>query len=639
MPAVPESHGAAAARRYGAGGARKEAALGFPSVYGVAIPAPVRSGASSQEGMRKLLECTHAWLCSRAVGDTNLLHRGGLDGLAFAQCAAGAFLAAGGVGQPEWRRKALRIHRLFVARNLSPGGCADLLAMALFAHALGSGTGGMIALLCSGQGTQHREMFRLSGEAAGASSIFAAAERVLGVDPRDFVALATDSAMHANRAAQVLCVTQALAARALLTHTIPDRHIVAGYSVGEVAAWGVGGLLGPDQAIELASVRAEIMSRASNVGDGLASVRGLRYETVERLAHEMQAKIAIVNPNDTFVVGGSEAAVRNFCEAALAAGARHAASLPVHRSFAYSTARRSRRASPGGDSGTSSGRSAGRRTPPQRTRWGCRLRAETGADALARAIGTRLHWSNCLDAALERGASLFVELGPGRALAEMASAAHPHVPARSLDDFRSRAGLLSWIGRGRRQAALISADPGRHRRYLPRGRPLTLSIILSIIIVRRLTVFAARRRILGADRAISMKKSVERILTTHVGSLPRSADLLSLLDALEKRQRVDRAEFRREVGASLAAIIRSQADAGIDVASDGELPRIGFSMYVKDRMSGFGGVAKRGTVTDFAKIPGLCGPDVEAHEHQRFRVGVCRADARVHRPRSSMTRP
>jgi [acyl-carrier-protein] S-malonyltransferase len=75
----------------------------------------------------------------------------------------------------------------------------------------------------------------------------------------------------------------------LLADIIPDRHIVAGYSGGEVAAWGVGGLLSPDQAISLASVRAEIMSRASGAGDGLASVRGLVYETVERLAHETQA--------------------------------------------------------------------------------------------------------------------------------------------------------------------------------------------------------------------------------------------------------------------------------------------------------------------------------------------------------------
>jgi triphosphoribosyl-dephospho-CoA synthase len=138
MAAVPESHGAGAARRYGAGGARKEAACGFPSVYGVAIPA-LLAGRRLARGDAEAAR-VHACLALIAgVGDTNLLHRGGLDGLAFAQRVAGAFLAAGGVGQPGWHRKALRVHEMFVARNLSPGGCADLLAMALFAHALGRG--------------------------------------------------------------------------------------------------------------------------------------------------------------------------------------------------------------------------------------------------------------------------------------------------------------------------------------------------------------------------------------------------------------------------------------------------------------------------------------------------------------------
>ena len=50
-------------------------------------------------------------------------------------------------------------------------------------------------------------------------------------------------------------------------------------------------------------------------------------------------------------------------------------------------------------------------------------------------------------------------------------------------------------------------------------------------------------------------------------------------------------------------IVRKQVEVGIDVAGDGELPRIGLSFYVKDRMSGFGGVVQRGTVTDFAKFP------------------------------------
>jgi triphosphoribosyl-dephospho-CoA synthase len=141
MPSAPDSHGSRAARRYGAGGARKEAALGFPSVYGVAIPA-LAVGRELAGGDAEAAR-THACLALiAAVDDTNLLHRGGSEGLAFAQRIAGAFLASGGVGQPGWRRKALRIHAMFVARNLSPGGCADLLAMALFALAVGSGPGG-----------------------------------------------------------------------------------------------------------------------------------------------------------------------------------------------------------------------------------------------------------------------------------------------------------------------------------------------------------------------------------------------------------------------------------------------------------------------------------------------------------------
>lgn len=304
----------------------------------------------------------------------------------------------------------------------------------------------MIALLCSGQGTQHREMFRLTGELAGASRIFAGAERALGVDPRDFVRAATDSALYANRAAQILCVTQALAARALLADIIPRRHIVAGYSVGEVAGWGVGGLLDPEQAISLASVRADIMSRASGADDGLASVRGLMYETVERLAHEAQVEIAIVNPNDAFVVGGSGAAVRNFCEAALAAGALRTALLQV--AVASHTSRLAAAVAPFREA-IAAHRPA---DPPAGLLLLSALDGsavsdvETGADSLAREISTTLHWNTCLGAAVERGASVFVELGPGRALAEMAHAAYPHIPARSLEDFRSLQGLLSWIG-------------------------------------------------------------------------------------------------------------------------------------------------------------------------------------------------
>lgn len=101
-----------------------------------------------------------------------------------------------------------------------------------------------------------------------------------------------------------------------------------------------------------------------------------------------------------------------------------------------------------------------------------------------------------------------------------------------------------------------------------------------------------------------MKRSKQRILTSHVGSLPRSAELLALLNDAEQKKGVDRTALLARVGSELRTVVREQAASGIDIAGDGELPRIGFSMYVKDRLSGFGGDAQRGTVTDFAKFPG-----------------------------------
>ena len=71
------------------------------------------------------------------VEDSNLLFRGGAVGLAFARGTARTFLAAGSIGVVGWRARAEAVHRAFVARNLSPGGCADLVAMALFVEASG----------------------------------------------------------------------------------------------------------------------------------------------------------------------------------------------------------------------------------------------------------------------------------------------------------------------------------------------------------------------------------------------------------------------------------------------------------------------------------------------------------------------
>jgi triphosphoribosyl-dephospho-CoA synthase len=128
------SHGTAALRRFGAGGARAEAISGFPNVYGVGLPALRQGRALVDDATAARVQTCFALLA--AVGDTNLLYRGGLAGARYAGDAASAFLRAGGVGAPGWRDRATRVHHEFVDRNLSPGGCADLLAMTLFVDAL-----------------------------------------------------------------------------------------------------------------------------------------------------------------------------------------------------------------------------------------------------------------------------------------------------------------------------------------------------------------------------------------------------------------------------------------------------------------------------------------------------------------------
>jgi len=130
-PVALHSHGAVVSRRHGVGGARLEAARGLPSAYAIALPA-LRLGRLLSGADEEAARVQACMALIAAVGDTNLLHRGGAAGLAFAQEAAGAFLARGGVGARGWRARARAIHAAFVAKNLSPGGCADLLAMALF---------------------------------------------------------------------------------------------------------------------------------------------------------------------------------------------------------------------------------------------------------------------------------------------------------------------------------------------------------------------------------------------------------------------------------------------------------------------------------------------------------------------------
>jgi triphosphoribosyl-dephospho-CoA synthase len=133
-PDKPCSHGTLVASKYGVAGARQEAAAGFPHLFEVGLPVLEES---LSEGVDFHSAAIQSFFSLMAVlADNNLLFRGGQQGLTYAQAAARSFLDNGGVHQKNWHGCASSIHHEFIARRLSPGGSADLLAATLFVYQL-----------------------------------------------------------------------------------------------------------------------------------------------------------------------------------------------------------------------------------------------------------------------------------------------------------------------------------------------------------------------------------------------------------------------------------------------------------------------------------------------------------------------
>lgn len=127
-----DSHGSRAARQFGLRSVGVEAAEGFPVLFEVVWPQLRGALARGLPLQRARLEALFAAMA--VLDDTNLVHRGGIEGLRFAQAAARDFLACGGGERADAESHAGSLHREFVRRHLSPGGSADLLAAACWLH-------------------------------------------------------------------------------------------------------------------------------------------------------------------------------------------------------------------------------------------------------------------------------------------------------------------------------------------------------------------------------------------------------------------------------------------------------------------------------------------------------------------------
>ncbi len=304
-----------------------------------------------------------------------------------------------------------------------------------------------VAILCSGQGGQHSAMFDLFADSAAAEPVFLAAAELLGEDPRRFVRQAAPTDLFADRVAQILCCTQAMATWAGLATARPARAVVAGYSVGELAAWGCAGTLDMSAVLQLAQRRTTAMEAAAPPDSGLAAVVGLSRSMLEPILGRHATAIAIINGPDSFVIGGHVAGLDAACRDATASGATRAFRLPV--SVPSHTMLLAKAAE--------DFRTTLRTMAPQPPKATYRLLSgidgdtvhdiQTGCDKLARQICTPVNWAACLESCRAAEAVLALELGPGRALSHMAEAFFPAGATRSTEDFRTVAGLRAWLSR------------------------------------------------------------------------------------------------------------------------------------------------------------------------------------------------
>jgi [acyl-carrier-protein] S-malonyltransferase len=257
---------------------------------------------------------------------------------------------------------------------------------------------------------------------------------------RDFLtrcAVPTDpQALFDNRVAQPAIVAATLAMWLALRETLPAPALVAGYSIGELAAYGVAGAVVPDEAVRLAGARAVLMdAAAAGAPQGLAAVSGIDVARVD-------AGVAIVTGHDSCIVGGTLDELDALPARWQAARVQR---LPV--GVASHTALMQAAVAPFGALLAEAPLTAPRVPVLAGIDAGRVLRREVAIDRLARQLAETIEWAACMDAFVEAGITVALELGPGAALARMLQARHPQIACRSVADFQTLAGIAGWVER------------------------------------------------------------------------------------------------------------------------------------------------------------------------------------------------
>jgi [acyl-carrier-protein] S-malonyltransferase len=280
-------------------------------------------------------------------------------------------------------------------------------------------------------------MFALLRDDGPEGRVLAAARGVLGDDPRRIA----PEQWHRNDIGQPLVAAVQLATWAALRERLPPIRAFAGYSVGELTAYGCAGALDDGAILRLARHRAAAMDTASAEPGGLCAVRGVARREIDRLCEQHRVEIAIVNGPDRLVLGGRLSELTP-CQADLAARGAKVTLLRV------TIASHTSRMAPAVDPFRAALFASALRDPEVPVLAGIDgtpvFRRERAIDVLSRQLATTVAWSSCLEGLVEMGCSALLELGPGSGLTRMVRDRYPDLPARSVEEFRSVDGVVAW---------------------------------------------------------------------------------------------------------------------------------------------------------------------------------------------------
>jgi [acyl-carrier-protein] S-malonyltransferase len=296
-----------------------------------------------------------------------------------------------------------------------------------------------LAIVFGGQGSQHAAMLPWLEDAPELDGMRGLLRQ------QDWRAAMADAAWATSNArAQVLITATALAAWTQLRGLLPEPVGMAGYSVGELAAFSAAGVFDGLAAVRLAATRAALMDDAGRAtAGGLCGVTGLPRAALLPLLQGTPAEIAIANGEDSVVLGGPLAALDALATVLAGLGAR-VTTLPVAVA-SHTTAMQA--AALAFRDHLAAVPMQSPRSPLFSNTLDRVWTTSQAREALARQIATTVRWDDCMDQLAQRAPRCVLEIGGGQALSRLWQQRHPHIPSRSADEFRSARGIADWVAR------------------------------------------------------------------------------------------------------------------------------------------------------------------------------------------------